>query len=98
MIRPRVARRLLISVALVLIFHSASSTPLALERLQRRFGVEEGLPFSEVDFLSQDTHGFIWIATSGGLFRYDGLEMRQWPRSAPGASAKWLASGPDGRS
>ncbi len=93
----RIHRRFLILALLAVAGPDRAST-LALERLQRRFGVDEGLPFSEVQSLAQDTRGFIWIGTSGGaLFRYDGIEMRSWP---PGAAhpyfTDYLAAGPDG--
>lgn len=37
-----------------------------------RLGGHEGLPVSMINHLLQDRQGFIWIATSHGLFRYDG--------------------------
>jgi ligand-binding sensor domain-containing protein/two-component sensor histidine kinase len=72
------------------------SNLLAVERLQRRFGVDEGLPFSEIFSLAQDSQGFIWIATFGRLFRYDGIEMRPWPRNFPSTLRGWVVAGPQG--
>ncbi|HEV8376762.1 MAG TPA: hypothetical protein VGR38_11095, partial [Candidatus Polarisedimenticolia bacterium] len=60
----------------------AAVEAFALERLQRKFDLERGLPFSEVNSVKQDTRGFIWIATGGGLYRYDGVELRGWPRDS----------------
>lgn len=37
-------------------------------------GVEEGLPHSFVNAITQDEHGFIWIATNDGLCRFDSHE------------------------
>src|SRR5436309_7039694 len=68
----------------------------ALERLQRKFDLERGLPFSEVNSVKQDTRGFLWIATGGGLFRYDGVELRPWPRDSFRSLVRGLAAGPDG--
>ncbi len=68
----------------------------ALERLHRSFGLEHGLPSSEVFGLAQDTHGFIWIATAAGLFRYDGIEMRAWPASGFRPLVTATAAGPHG--
>jgi len=81
-------------LALSLLVVSAAS---GAERLQRKFDLERGLPFSEITSLAQDTRGFIWIGTTGGLFRYDGVEVRPWPRGTsrvPGA--RGLAAGPGG--
>ena len=72
-------RRRLPPALLLVVLAAAASPAFALERLQRRFGLEQGLPFSEVFGLAQDARGFIWIANAGGLFRYDGVEMRPWP-------------------
>jgi signal transduction histidine kinase/ligand-binding sensor domain-containing protein len=69
---------------------------IARERLQRRFDLERGLPFSEVYSVRQDTRGFIWIATGGGLFRYDGVELRPWPREPFRPFVHSLATGPAG--
>jgi len=68
----------------------------ALERLQRRFGPEQGLPFSEIFSIAQDPRGFLWIATAGGLLRYDGLEMRPWPGQASRSIMITVAAGPAG--
>ncbi|MBO0930077.1 ATP-binding protein [Fibrella aquatilis] len=41
----------------------------------REIGVEQGLPQSFVSSIIEDDDGFIWIATLGGLARYDGQQM-----------------------
>lgn len=39
----------------------------------RYLSIAEGLPYSNVDGLFQDDHGFVWISTfGGGVARYDG--------------------------
>src|SRR5437867_12245049 len=58
--------------------------------------LERGLPFSEVNSVKQDTRGFLWIAAGGGLFRYDGVELRPWPRDSFRSLVRGLAAGPDG--
>ena len=68
----------------------------AQERLVRHFGPEQGLLAPTVAALTQDRTGFLWVATAGGVFRYDGVEMRPWaPEVLPHADA--LAAAPDGR-
>lgn len=59
----------------------------AQDRLVRRFGQAEGLPVSDVRSLAQDSVGFLWIGTVGGLFRWDGVEMRRW---APSQLESWI--------
>ena len=81
-------------LALSLLLDATAGT--ALERLQRRFDLERGLPFSEVYSVQQDRGGFIWIATGGGLFRYDGVDLRPWPREPFRPFARNLAAGPSG--
>ena len=43
----------------------------------RHFGPEEGLA-TAVTGLLQDRTGFLWIATSNGLFRYDGARFQRY--------------------
>jgi signal transduction histidine kinase/ligand-binding sensor domain-containing protein len=96
-IQPDARRRAgVIAVASLLALTFASSGASALERLQRRFDLERGLPFSEVTAVRQDSHGFIWIATGGGLFRYDGVELRPWARESALTLLNHVATGPAG--
>jgi diguanylate cyclase (GGDEF)-like protein len=49
--------------------------PVATAAQQPRFrhlGVDDGLPSSEITSVTQDRRGFLWIATSKGVSRYDG--------------------------
>ncbi len=53
----------------------------------RIFSSENGLQNSQINRISQDSRGFIWIGTEGGLFRFDGVGFesfrhdRENPRS-----------------
>ena len=89
-------RPALAAAALVFPVLLGATESAALERLQRRFDLERGLPFSEVYAVQQDTKGFIWIATGGGLFRYDGVDLRPWPREPFRPFVRNLAAGPGG--
>lgn len=52
----------------------------AKARLMRVFDWRSGLPVSFAGAIEQDPRGFLWIVSSGGVFRYDGTEMvREWP-------------------
>lgn len=42
------------------------------------FGVEDGLPSSEVYCIQQDHDGFMWFGTDRGAVRYDGQEFMQY--------------------
>ena len=50
----------------------------------RLLGVADGLPSSNINGLARDRDGYLWLATSDGLARYDGVEVRTW-RHDPGA-------------
>ena len=42
----------------------------------KQYGQDEGLTNLDVHALMQDRAGFLWVATDGGLFRYDGHQFR----------------------
>lgn len=85
-----------VAAAALPLFLLSARGAIGLERLQRRFDLERGLPFSEVYSVKQDTSGFIWIASGGGLFRYDGVELRPWPRESSRSFVKSVSTGPAG--
>lgn len=41
----------------------------------RSYGLHEGLPSSKVRAVAQDSQGFIWVGTSVGLSRFDGVQF-----------------------
>jgi ligand-binding sensor domain-containing protein len=41
-------------------------------------GVKQGLPHDSVYGMTQDKRGFLWIATFGGLARFDGYQLRNY--------------------
>ncbi len=46
-----------------------------------RFGAEQGLS-SIINDLDVDRQGYVWVATSDGLARYDGTKFRFWRRES----------------
>jgi ligand-binding sensor domain-containing protein/anti-sigma regulatory factor (Ser/Thr protein kinase) len=44
------------------------------------YGLNEGLPQSQVRCIMQDQQGFIWIGTLGGLSKFDGKTFRNYDR------------------
>ena len=41
-----------------------------------QIGVEDGLTQGTVTNIYQDTDGYLWLGTQGGLHRYDGYEFK----------------------
>ena len=69
--------RMFLTVLLVLCVGGYSGT--AQERsYMEQFSVDQGLPHTDVSAAVQDSDGFIWIGTSAGLCRYDGVEIRTY--------------------
>ena len=46
-----------------------------------QYGLDEGLPQSSVNDIIQTRDGYIWLATYGGLVRFDGLSFTTFNRS-----------------
>jgi signal transduction histidine kinase/CheY-like chemotaxis protein/sugar lactone lactonase YvrE len=44
----------------------------------RQFTVADGLPSNRINGVAQDRAGYLWIATSDGLARFDGIGFRVW--------------------
>ncbi len=42
------------------------------------YGTKNGLPSSEISCLTQDSKGYVWVGTSAGLSRYDGLKFENF--------------------
>ncbi|MEM7350463.1 MAG: two-component regulator propeller domain-containing protein, partial [Acidobacteriota bacterium] len=72
----RRVRCLCLSIALVF-GQLASAEPPRLDQLTH-LGVEDGLSHSTVWDIHQDARGFLWLATSNELQRYDGYQFRTY--------------------
>jgi ligand-binding sensor domain-containing protein len=65
--------------------------------------IRDDLPQDTVHAVLRDSRGFLWVATQGGLARWDGYRMRVFRRdpasvnSLPGNDIVALAEGRDGR-
>ncbi|QNP41204.1 two-component regulator propeller domain-containing protein [Lysobacter solisilvae (ex Woo and Kim 2020)] len=44
----------------------------------RQFTVADGLPSNRINGVAEDRAGYLWIATSDGLVRHDGVDFRTW--------------------
>jgi two-component sensor histidine kinase len=40
------------------------------------FNITNGLPSNHIYYVTRDTHGYLWIATSKGVVRYNGYEFK----------------------
>jgi signal transduction histidine kinase/ligand-binding sensor domain-containing protein len=76
-VRPYVRHFLLGLLALVLApAHAASDQPT--EYLQVSWTEKDGLSGSQISALAQDGDGYLWMATSAGLVRFDGVRFVDW--------------------
>lgn len=57
----------------------ASAASLSNQWLARTWQTEEGLPDNSVTGLAQTDDGFLWVATLGGLMRFDGAQFKEVP-------------------
>lgn len=73
-------RTLLMLVALLLASFTVVAGVLPETPQFRRFGFEQGLP-KVANHIALDRQGYVWIATSDGLARYDGVDFRMWRRA-----------------
>tara|TARA_R110002126_G_scaffold3499_6_gene19996 strand:- start:8760 stop:12770 length:4011 start_codon:yes stop_codon:yes gene_type:complete len=58
-----------------------------------QIGLQEGMTQASANTIMQDSKGFLWIATQGGLHRYDGHEFkvyRQTPFDTTSLSENWV--------
>lgn len=46
-----------------------------------RYSTEQGLPQSQVTAITQDTSGYLWVGTLGGLARFNGKEFKTYSTS-----------------
>jgi ligand-binding sensor domain-containing protein len=53
--------------------HLAAQTPLL-----RNFNAEDGLPSSEAYCVLQDSRGYLWFSTDGGVGRFDGYSFKNY--------------------
>jgi signal transduction histidine kinase/ligand-binding sensor domain-containing protein len=102
---PRFVFRIFFFLALAGISAAAQSTAdseAPSEYTLRAWHVADGLPSDEIGSLAQDEKGYLWVATSGGLVRFDGTTFDPTP-TPPEVSPRGLIyrrtldhAGPDG--
>ncbi len=65
----------------------------------RVWRVEDGLPDNVIHAIQQTSDGYLWVSTSGGLARFDGVRFRLFDRREPGMVSDRsfrMAAGADG--
>lgn len=71
-------QRLLINMSIVIVLIASTINSLSAQIQSwnyQQYTTKDGLPNNNVVSMTQDAEGFLWIATSGGLCRYDGDEF-----------------------
>ncbi len=73
---------------------AASTPPLSV----KRFSTDDGLPAHTVNAIVQTPDGYLWLATAGGLVRFDGLHFTAFNTQSglPANRIDALAVSPDG--
>lgn len=98
-----VAMALVLGFGMVLGALPARAIPPSLPLLFERVGDVEQVPEGVVTGLAQDGEGLLWIATTGGLVRFDGYRFRLYqtdpadPTSLPGNVVRVVHRSRDGR-
>ncbi|MBC7773831.1 MAG: response regulator [Phycisphaerae bacterium] len=65
----------------------------------RHFGIEDGLPHRQVNCIIEDRQGFIWVATNGGVARFDGLRFKIFNKADNGLTTdiiNWMLEDANG--
>ena len=65
----------------------------------KAYGAAQGLANASIWAIHQDSEGFLWVGTEGGLYRYDGASFRAF-RGADGLPSEWIRTiypAPSGR-
>lgn len=68
------------SLCLLLLFFLSKSA-FGQEPIYQHFGVDHGLPSTEVYDVYQDKEGYIWFATDKGLSQFNGYEFKNYTTS-----------------
>ncbi|MGB3585671.1 MAG: PAS domain S-box protein [Tunicatimonas sp.] len=63
---------------LVAIYGLCPTNSLAQYYSFAHYSIEEGLPQTSVNHFAQDHFGYLWVATSGGLSRFDGQNFQNF--------------------
>lgn len=63
----------------LILFFSIFVRPLFTQNVViKHYGVNQGLPSSETYWVTQDSKGYMWIATDAGVVKYDGYKFNTY--------------------
>ncbi|MDC0584198.1 response regulator [Bacteroidales bacterium] len=65
-------------VILLLFFFGSQGFTRQSEYKFHRVGISDGLANNQINYIFQDSHGFIWISTASGLDRFDGVNFKHY--------------------
>ena len=71
-------KHLLTSFICLVCLTASAATAVIPDMKFRRLDARDGLSNSQINYMFQDSRGFIWIGTSYGLNRYDGYRFRTY--------------------
>lgn len=66
---------------------TALARPVSAQNRFDSWNTENGLPQNSVNDILQTRDGYLWLATFGGLVRFDGIRFVIFDRSTPGTKA-----------
>ncbi len=72
--------RMLVWILLLMCGISAGAAQNLRYLSQQAWSTEEGLPQSSVHSVAQTADGYLWVATEGGLVRFDGVTFQTFDR------------------
>jgi len=87
----KIARQWLMFPVLGCAWQVANALIPAASPVFRSYGMDQGLPSSQIQALAQDKSGLLWIGTSSGLASFDGQRFRSYVAQRDRQNA--LASG-----
>lgn len=58
------------------------NVPVSDDYILRTWEIEDGLPSNRVLGITQTPEGYLWLATQGGLTRFDGVRFTPFPKGA----------------
>lgn len=81
-LKKQLAKAFFLTALFILAVQPAASQQIDIQNyVITNLGLEEGLPQSTVSDIIQTKDGYIWLATYGGLVRFDGVSFTTFNRS-----------------
>ncbi len=75
--------KVFIGISLILVFHQASLSSHLQPHLLRNINSSNNLPCNAIYDFDFDRDGFVWLASSKGLIRFDGMNYKTFGEETP---------------